>query len=260
MAPPNALLPATDRHNHGRAHLAHALNHWLSRGSLSNRQLARIADWGMEERGWLADTRVTDLRRNKFAKSLVTGYCDALGVANQAIWRWQTQGADAALAALGPPEAYRVKTEWLNGATWLAHPEYPAEPLGPADWFEIASGYLHLDYVASPVLAPREGPMITEEFCDLVMGLMPELSTRDRLRKILKAYPVSDVDRREKLASALQGISTYSSEEFQDELFSLSRIVIALRGLSSRDYGPVELYAELTEHRRQTGGSRDDDY
>ena len=251
------LLPATDRHNHGRAHLGHACNYWLGRSQLTTRQLSRIADWGMDEKGWLADSKIAELRRNGFLRPLSTSYCDALGAANQAIWRWQVQGPDATIAKLGLPETYRVQREWLNGAHWLAHPDYPDEPLGPADWFEIATGHLELDYVQSPVLAPNEGPMITEELCQLLLSLVPpDMATRDRLRAILKVYPVADTDRRERLGNALQGVSTYSSEDFEAELFAFGQIVRHLRGgVSARDYGPCELYSELTQNRRQRGGN-----
>lgn len=254
------LLPATDRHNHGRAHLGHAINYWLGRSNLTTRQLSRIADWGMDERGWLADSKIAELRRNRFSRPLSTSYCDALGAANQAIWLWQVRGEDATIAKLGLPETYKVKRDWLAAAHWLPHPEYENEALTPADWFEIAAGHLELDYVQSPVLAPNEGPQISEELCQLLLRLVPpDLPTRDKLRTVLKAYPVSDTDRRERLGQVLMGISTYSAEDFEAELYSLSQIVRHLRGLSARDYGPCELYAELTLNRKQSGGNADDD-
>lgn len=254
------LLPATDRHNHGRAHLGHAVNYWLGRAGLTTRQLSRIADWGMDERGWLADSKIAELRRNRFGRPLSTSYCDALGAANQAIWRWQAKGEEAAVASLGLPDVYQVKREWLSQACWLKHPDYPEEPLTPADWFEIATGHMELDYVKSPVLAPNEGVQITDELCHLLLSLVPEdLPQRDKLRTVLKAYPVSDVERRERLGACLLGSASYSSEDFEAELYSLAQLVRHLRGVSARDYGPVELYAELTEHRRQAGGAAADD-
>lgn len=213
----------------------------------------------MDERGWLADSKIAELRRNRFSRPLSTSYCDALGAANQAIWLWQVKGQDQAIAKLGLPETYKVRRDWLDGAHWLAHPEYADEALTPADWFEIAAGHLDLDYVQSPVLAPNEGPQISEELCQLLLSLVPDLATRDRLRTVMRAYPVSDTNRRERLGSVLMGITSYSSEDFEAELYALSQIVRHLRGLTARDYGPVELYSELTLNRTQSGGSGGDD-
>jgi hypothetical protein len=255
-----SLLPATDRHNRGRAHLGHALNYWLGRSGLTTRQLARVADWGMEETGWLQDAKIAELRRNRFSRPLSTSYCDAMGAANEALHCWQVKGQDAAVDRYGLPANFNVKDDWLDTAHWLAHPEYRDDPLGPADWFEIATGRLQLDYVQSPVLAPGEGQQITEELCQLLFGLVPDLSSRDQLRKLLKCYPTADQSRRDLLVSVLNGAATYSSEQFEAELYALSQMVRHLRGFMARDYGPVELYAELTRDRRQSGGGNADDF
>ena len=78
------ILPATERHNRGRAHLGHVLNYWLSKSNLTTRQLSRIADWGLDERGWLHDAKISHIRRNAFIRALPMRYLDAMGAANQA--------------------------------------------------------------------------------------------------------------------------------------------------------------------------------
>lgn len=253
------ILPATERHNRGKAHFSHALNYWLAKSGLTTRQLSRIADWGLDEKGWLHDAKITHLRRNSFLRPLPIRYVDACGAANQAIWLWQCRGEQEAISKLGPPAKDRVQPAWLASAVWLPHPDYPSEPLGPADWFDVVAGYLELPYVASPKLAPQEGPQLTRELCALLFSLADDGSQREQLQQILRAYPVSDRERRERLGSVLLGISAYTADEVEAELYALSEIVRNLRRLNAKDYGPAELYAELSRDRRQSGGAADDD-
>lgn len=253
------ILPATDRHNRGRAHLGHVVNYWLAKSSLTTRQLSRIADWALDESGWLHDAKLSQIRRNAFIRALPMRYLDALGAANEAIWRWQCRGEQAAIAKLGPPEKDKVEPEWLNTAIWLPHPEYPSEPLSPADWFDLATGHLELPCVASPILAPNEGPKLTEELVQLLLGLVDGESPRDQIRHLVRLYPsTTDRERRDRFASVLVGAASYDSSEIERELYGLASIVAGLRGLSATDYGPAELYAELTQARRQSGGAAGD--
>lgn len=253
------ILPATERHNRGRAHFGHVVNFWLAKSGLTTRQLSRIADWGLDERGWLHDAKISQIRRNAFVRALPMRYSDACGAANQAIWTWQCRGQDEALAKYGPPEKDRVRPEWLDQAAWIAHPDYPSEPLGPADWFEVATGYLELDCVASPPLAPQEGPQLADEACKLLLSLVATESQRDQVRHLVRLYPVPDKERRDRFAAVLIGATVWDSSEMEHELYPLSQVVRALRGLSGKDYGPTELYAELTRDRKQGGGAADGD-
>lgn len=252
------VMPATERHNRGRSHLGHVLNWWLSRSNLTTRQLSRIADWGLDERGWLHDAKISQIRRNAFIRALPMRYLDALGAANQAIWMWQCRGEQEALAKYGPPAKDRVKPEWLNAAVWIPHPDYPSEPMGPADWFDVATGYMELPQVANPVLAPNEGTQLTDELCKLLLSLVSAESPRDQIRHLVRLYPAPEKERRDRFASVLIGATTYDSAEMEQELYAMSTIVASLRGLSPKDYGPAELYAELSRDRKQSGGAVDD--
>lgn len=253
------ILPATDRHNRGRAHLGHVVNYWLARSNLSTRQLSRIADWGLDERGWLHDAKLSQIRRNMFIRALPMRYLDALGAANEAIWLWQCRGEAAAVSKLGPPPKDRVDPEWLTSAIWLPHPEFPTEPLSPADWFDLACGHLELPCVSSPILSPNEGPLITAEIRALLLSLVATESSRDQVRHLLRVYPVTDQERKDRLTSVLIGAVSYSKEQAEQELYALAEVVRALRGLTSLQYGPAELYSELSQDRRQVGGGPGDD-
>lgn len=252
-------LPAVDRHQRGKAHLASVLNHWIMRSGLTTRQLSRIADWGLDHSGWLSDGKISHLRRNAFGREIPTRYLDACGCANEAIWLWQTQGEHAAISRLGPLTKNRVRAEWLDRAIWLAHPDYPTEPLRPADWFDIATGYLNLPCVTSPILAPNEGPQLTDELCRLLLGLVSTESPRDQVRHLVRLYPIADRERRDRFASVLIGATSYDSAEIEAELCGLAGVVAGLRGLTASDYGPIELYEELSRDRRQSGGGATDD-
>lgn len=253
------ILPATERHNRGKAHIGHVVNYWLAKSNLTARQMGRIADWGLDERGWLHDSKLSQIRRNAFTRALPMRYLDALGCANEAIWLWQCKGEQAAIAKLGPPEKDRVKAAWLTQAIWLPHPEYPTEPLSPTDWFDIATGHLELPCVASPVLSPSEGPQLTDELCRLLLSLVASESQRDQIRHLVRLYSVPEKERRDRFASVLIGATTYDSDEMEQELYAMSAIVASLRDLSAKDYGPAELYSELTRDRKQSGGAGGDD-
>jgi hypothetical protein len=252
---PRPITPATDRHNRGKAHFGHVLNWWMAKSDLTSRQLSRIADWGLDEKGWLHDGKISQLRRNYFVRALPIRYMDACGAANQAIWTWQCRGEHEAIAKYGPPGKDKIDTKWLNAAIWVPHPDYPSEPLGPADWFDVATGYLEIPQVASPVLAPTEGPQLTDELCRLLLSLVASESQRDQVRHLVRVYPVTDRERRDRFASVLIGATVYDSAEIEQELYAMATIVAELRGLTTTDYGPAELYAELTADRRQNGGA-----
>jgi hypothetical protein len=253
------ITPATDRHNRGRAHFGHILSWWMAKSGLTGRQLSRIADWGLDEKNWLHDSKISQLRRNAYIRALPMRYLDACGAANQAIWLWQCRGESAAVSKLGPPEKDRVNPKWLNQAIWIPHPDYPTEPLGPADWFEIATGYLDIPQVSSPVLAPSEGPRLTDELCRLLLSLVANESQRDQIRHLVRLYPSTDKERRDRFASVLIGAACYDSTDLEQELYAMASIIASLRGLTANDYGPAELYAELTADRRQIGGASNDD-
>ena len=112
--------------------------------------------------------------------------------------------------------------------------------------------------MASPILAPNEGPKLTEELVQLLLGLVDGESPRDQIRHLVRLYPPTDRERRDRFASVLVGSASYDSSEVERELYGLASIVAGLRGLSATDYGPAELYAELTQARRQSGGAAGD--
>lgn len=259
VTPPPPASPATDRHNHGRAHLSHVLNWWMAQSDLSARQLSRIADWGLDERGWLHETKISYLRRNQFKERIPIRYLDAMGCANQAIWTWQCRSPHDAIAKYGPPSKDKVRPEWLNRAIWIPHPDYPSEALGPADFYDVAAGWMDIPDVARPILSPREGPQLTAELCQLLLSLVPGKSPKDQLRDLARLYPATDRERRDRFVAVLVGAGSYDRDEIEHELPVLAGIVAGLRGLTTTEYGPVELYEELTRDRAQTGGASDDD-
>ena len=139
--------------------------------------------------------------------------------------------------------------KWLDRAMWLPHPERPREPLGPADWFGVAAGYLELPCgIACP--APQKGPMLTDELCPRLFTLVANESLRDQIRHMVRCYPASDRERRDRFAASLLGTTRDDSGQIEAELYDLSEIVRVLRGLNARDFGPAELYAELSSDRR----------
>ena len=257
---PDSLPPgrqrASRRHVQGRQHLSAVLNFWLSRSGLSHEQLGSIADWAMSEKGWLSSPQISHLRNGSVVKPSHKSL-DALGGANEAIWRWQNNGLQECQKHYGPHSAYRIQDEWLSDAIWLHHPENTNKAINYADFCCLQAGYLVLPYLGEVNLSPSEAKPLSQALADLFDRLAQERlaegqSMRHALDAVLAAYPsTASRDRREHLRSVIMGSADYSRPELEKELSCLAETVRALRGLSEGEYGPAELHAELSASRRR---------
>jgi len=253
--PPGRVL-ASRRHVAGRQHLSAALNFWLARSGLSHEQLGAIADWAMSEKGWLSSPQISHLRNGSVGKPSHKNL-DAIGGANEAIWLWQRRGPEVCLRRYGPHSAYRIQPEWLDGASWLHHPEHTDEALNYADFCDLQAGYLTLPYLGEINLSPSEAKILSQALADLFDRLAQERladgqTMRQALEAVLAAYPQSaGIDRRNHLRDVILGTADYSKAELEKELFMLAETVRTLRGLPEGGYGPGELHAELSASRRR---------
>jgi len=105
---PAAHQLASRRHVQGRQHLSAVVNFWLAKANLSHEQLGSIADWAMSEKGWLSSPQISHLRNGSVVKPSHKNL-DALGGANEAIWRWQQRGPEECMRRYGPHSAYRIQ-------------------------------------------------------------------------------------------------------------------------------------------------------
>lgn len=249
-SPSPRLRPVTLRHEQGRSHLAGLINYWLRRGGLSHRQLAQIADWGLGESGWLTSTQISHLRNRNMARGATARNLEGLAGANQAIWLWQTKGPEHAVKALGPFSAWQVQERWLDDAIWLPVDD-SIEPLGYADFAEINAGRLQLSYMDGQSLSDTESDDLSQRLSDLLNSLAAGGTPAEGFARILAAYPLEDQARRDRLRDLLLG-AIWSRQELEAELYALAVTVATLRGLPVSSYGPADLHAELSNHRRRT--------
>lgn len=242
---------ATQRHEQGRAHLGTVLNWWLKRSDLSHERMARIADWGLGDNGFLIASQISHLRRRNVVRGASSKALDAMAGANRAIWLWHTAGPRGAAQELGSHLAWEIEPEWLDGATWLPKPEDDTKPLDFVDFCQINSGYLTLPYLEPVALSPRESAVTGAEVADLLNRLAAGGTPAEGIARVLAAYPVDDVGRQQRLRGLMLG-EPWSTEELEGEMLALAMTISTLRCLPEGSYGPAELHAELSSQRRRT--------
>ena len=258
MPPHNAVpnpsprsRPVTLRHEQGRSHLANLVNYWLRRSDLSHEQLARLADWGLGEAGCLSKSQISHLRNRNMHRGASARNLDGLAGANRAIWLWQEKGEERTIRILGPYHSWQVEPEWLDHAYWLPAEDDPAQPLEYADFALVDAGHLKLSYLDGQSLSPTESLDVSLRLGALLNSLAAGGTPAEGIGRIMAAYPLEDEARRHRLRDLLLG-AAWTREELEEELYALAVTVATLRGASISHYGPAELHAELSSHRRRT--------
>lgn len=250
------LRLATERHDEGRKALAAMVGHWMVRSGLSLEQLSLIAAWGLNERGIMDKSILSRIRTGAKTRGASLPQVDALAAANMAIWLWQVRGKQKAWARLGPHSGWGVKDEWLDSASWLAHPEHPNEPLEFADMAEVMVGYLDLPYVGPAPLSAADSRTASSELPRLLDRLAAERGwgAMAGVRNLIAAYPVGDRGRQQRMRRVIVGEQLLSGDELAGELHAISEMVRQVRQLKPGEYGPRELQAELMSGGRPGRG------
>lgn len=244
--------PVTQRHEQGRSYLALLVNYWMKRSELSHDQMARIADWGLGEAGWLSAPQLSHIRNRQLARGVSARNLEGLYGANRAIWLWQTQGQPAALRELGPHSSWRVDPESLDGAIWLPKAADDTAPLSYGDFAEINAGHqLQLPYLQDVALSPSEGADLSQRLYGLLNDLAGPGRPADGIARVLAAYPVADPERQRRIRDLMLG-EWLTSEELEQELLALAQTISTLRGVPADHYTPADLHSELSSHRRRT--------
>lgn len=243
---------ATRRHSSGRSHFANLLNWWLREAQLSHSKLSAIGDWAVAEAGWLQTSQLSHLR-NANIRNPGLGTFDALGLANEAIWRWQIEGPRAAAAIYGPHGGGQPFEAVLSTATWLYYPG-TERPLDFSGFCELFVGRLSLDYVAEVVVSPADARAMSECLGDLLNALTDQFegTVREAMASVLKLYPVEDKRRIERLRGVMLGTEGLERHQIEEEMAAISEMIRAARGLPEGEYGPRELHAELSSDRRRS--------
>jgi hypothetical protein len=234
------------RHEKGRLHLAAVLNWWMGRNEFSHSDLSNIADWALDEPGWLISSQISHIR-NANVRNAGFRNLEALGDANRAIWSWNVEGREMCWKRFGPPR-YNVSEDVLNAATWLHHPENENRPLDFASFCEISVGRLVLDYVRSVSYSPLEAKDINfklSRFCDAAVAATG-LGMREGFERVLSFYPGHrEKARVRKLREVILGQEHYTPKELETESRDLAGLVAAVKGLPKGSIAPEDLRFHL---------------
>lgn len=218
---------------------------WLNRSGRSVRQFEAMANWAMGERAaWnsSAINRVTNRKQGIGLSALV-----AMEALNSAIHLWHTEGPEEAWGRVGPPGAWDVRPEWLDASIWLPHPEDELKPLDLHDFVDVLVGRLELPYLGPGLLLPADHIRLADHLAALLDRTI-EASGQNPLaavRRLLLAYPINDVGRKDRFRDVLLGQAELTSDELAEELLAIAESIRSLRGLAPGSYGPAELRAEL---------------
>jgi hypothetical protein len=240
-------MAKSQRYERGVAALSALVNYWLGSSGMSHDRLAAIADWAMGERGMLNTTVLSRIRNAKQAHGASIKNLDAMAAANQAIWRWQSEGQHAIFAELGPCNAWGIPEKWLNDAIWLPSPKREGEALDFADFAAVLVGRLELPYLAPTQLSSADARRLNDGLGRLLEKLISERKWRFReaISQLLDAYPANDAARRHRLRSIIIGDLRLSKDELEGELYPLAQMVRVVRCLGEERYGQKELILEL---------------
>lgn len=248
-APPR---PSTRRHAIGRERFANLIAYWLRRSDVSLRHMSAITDWSLGEAGWLGSGPLSQLGRGLLVRPSVKTL-DALACCNEAIWRWQTQGRDAAVLRYGSIVPWGIKAHWLDGAFWLPSPEEPEQPLNLGELADVLAGHLEVPYLPL-ALTPSDGRVMAQELCELMNGIATEngLSPIEAINRLAAAHPTKDERTRSLIRNLLFDEADLTSDQMVEELGGLAEMIRVIRQQPAGEYGPSELRAELLAARRRT--------
>lgn len=245
-------IAVAKRMTYGRAHFASVINWWLNRSDYSQSQIGAIADWAVGQDNWLISSQISHLRNNHVRQPSFINL-EAMANANELLASWHLEGARATFHRYGPYESSVLSEELLDRGIWLKHPQ-TEEPLSFEGFCSLFVGRLKLPYANTVNLSGHDARRLSEELGVLLDDLAAEtgLSPRDAITKVLSHYPVDDPARVRRLRAVLLGTEVFSQQQVETELYAISELVAGLRGLPEGQYGPQELYAELTRHRQRT--------
>lgn len=250
VTPSSHPRPATLRHEQGRSYLASLVNYWIRRSELTQRQLGLIADWGLGEAGWLIPSQISHLRNRDIVRGASAKSLQGLAGANYALWLWHTKGQRQAWQELGPHTGWKVQGEWLDGAIWLPTADDDTKPLGLGHFAEIGAGLIKLPYLKDVALSPTESIELSGRMAALLNDLAGGGTPAEGIARVLKAYPITEPTRQRRLRDLMLG-DRWTREELEEEMYALAATVNSLRCLQEGSYGPADLHAELSAHRRR---------
>ena len=208
-----------------------------------------MADWASGGHRQFDYNKLSKLRNGDLKGGASLVHLDALGAANEAIWRWK-QNPDAAVALLGPFSSYGVEEQTLHDAEWLPLADDPTEPIRQADLFEILMGLADAPFALAVTVRPSQATELSRALAELINELIRGLGLgpMEGRTAILRAYPGENGDAIWELAS--QG-ALLTADELEAELGHISSMVATLRAVPPQVYGPRQLHQELSGRGRR---------
>ena len=254
-APPGAedrRITIRRRHALGRAHFGEVLGWWFARGSLSHSRLLGICDWVSGEPSLVGSSQISHLRNASIRNPnwlLVEGICNI----NLGIHKWQIEGPKACIQDWGPSGKGPDMEKAMEEAIWLPMPDADV-PLQFRDWCDLFTGRLMLSYVDEVIVSPSDGSRLNEELAKLLEEVIEGqgIGFRRGMAELLRAYPVTDDTRRQRLRALILGEATMLGDEIQRELPTIAAAIEIIRELEPGTYGPQQLWRELTSNRKRT--------
>lgn len=143
--PKSSNSPGEIRRESGRLHFTKLLSYLLR--EVSHPEMAKLADWAMNEVGCLHTSQLSHIRNAKL-RMLGVKSLDSLGLINQAAF-FHREGQKQELKALNTATATPAVEEILTRYVPVTDPKDPSRPLNAGDMMLIYLGHLKLDLFTS---------------------------------------------------------------------------------------------------------------
>ena len=219
-----------DRMADGRRAMAHLVHVWHERNGWSHKVLPALAE--CLDLGRVHNSQISNLRNGKLASPGPEVFL-ALGQANVVLH----EGLEPIRQRLeaSHPELLKVLT---SAALPLTGSD--GEPLSAGALFEIFVGLAPLPPGFDWRIESSEALALSGALADSICQGQPWRQCRD---KVMAAYPVSKLQRRERFAAVMAGLHDYTAEELDGELLDLHATKVALCGNDPQ--GPEDFLEKL---------------
>jgi hypothetical protein len=221
------LLQATElRRQHGREHLAEALNWWFTRSGISHTQASALAEWTTGDHTALQTSQLSHLRNARLATPQLKLF-EGLAALNRALACWQKRGSNWCIAGWGPVPKRLFGGAALEAGAFLWHPNHQGrQPLEFHDFCDIFAGFLQLDYVSESSWSPSKCHEISDALSDeLDAWLARTGGIRAGMAMLKELYPHDNTAQLQKLQQVILGQSRYSPAELNQEHRSLAKLL-----------------------------------
>ena len=202
-----------DKLSSGRRSMAHLIHVWHERNGWAHKVLPALVD--ALNLGKLHNSQISNLRNAKLASPSPEVFL-ALSQANKIL----DQGVN------------KIRNELnLNHHDLLRVLEESAVPLMDDDDIPLSAGDFFEIFIGIKTLPSKFDWFIEDEEAALLSAALADFfcdqkSWRYCKDKVMDAYPISNVARREKFALVMAGLRDYTAEEFDGELLDLHKTYI----------------------------------